>query len=114
MNKQGKKGKNKKNKKNIKKEPKSQPIDEEGALATRASRSNSISQQKEEEFENMIEEFKQRLEEVNNHSLRMSKLRPNYHPEWIEALKGKLKFYSSHQPKEKDSASESAVPCAGF
>ena len=62
----------------------------------RTSRANSLSHQKEDEFETMIEAFKHRLEEINKHGLSLMKLRPNLNTEWIEGLKGQLKFFSSH------------------
>jgi hypothetical protein len=48
----------------------------------------------EEEFEALIEQFKQKLESAKPTPSR-SRLRPNYSVEWIEELKGKLSKLST-------------------
>lgn len=73
----------------------------------------------EEEFEALIEQFKQNLESVKPTPSR-SRLRPNYSTQWIEELKGKLSKLSTQN--DSGSSNESAnyseivaaVPCAGF
>lgn len=92
-------------------------------------RSNSVGKA-EEEFEALIEQFKQKLEAMKPTPSRC-RLRPNYSTEWIEELKGKLSKLSNHNDSANSSKDEdafhqstsaggndseiiAAVPCAGF
>ena len=90
-------------------------------------RSSSVGKA-EEEFETLIEQFKQKLESVKPMPTR-SRLRPTYSVEWIKELKGKLSKLSTQNDSGNSSKDEgeyphtnggayseivAAVPCAGF